>query len=84
MTHDSNSSIHYSRSVGENLLRWDRSPPDRHTTSSMMNLEEEEDWNWVRLFKLDSAGLSKKPAKQQCPLKAEYLRNSLSILTGFA
>jgi len=70
------------RSVGENLMRWDRSPPDRHTTS--MNLiKASEDWNWVQLFKIDQ-GQSKKPPKNQCPLRAHYLRNSLSILSGFA
>ena len=73
------------RSVGESLImRWDRSqPPDRHSTS--MSLE---DWNWVRLFRIDDDGLFKRPnppaARQQCPLRAEYLRNSLSILSGFA
>merc|ERR1719458_1690245 len=73
--------------IGENLMmRWDRSPPDRHTTSMNLNLaaeEEAEDWNWVQLFKLvDSEPLFKKP--QQCPLRADYLRNSFSILSGFA
>ena len=43
----------------------------------------EEELNWVQLFKLDS-GLLKRPSRQQCPLRAEYLRNSFSILSGFA
>ena len=68
------------------MMRWDRSPPDRHTTSMNLNLaaeKEAEDWNWVQLFKLvDSEPLFKKP--QQCPLRADYLRNSFSILSGFA
>lgn len=75
-------SVSLFRSAGENLMLWDRSPPDRHTTSMNMIRAAEEDWK--QLLQLDSGGLFKKPSKKQCPLRAEYLRNSFSILSGFA